>query len=107
MIYERFKMCFAFEGATDLVSVMLNIHIKLFTLLAIMSRGHLKKLVDKYWLHLVENEWWQEAVRDGIFVETNISMPWKRFRVDRASNWQNWKRHFRNARKRYRVQGIL
>ena len=33
MIYERFKMCFAFEEATDFVSVMLNIHIKLFTLL--------------------------------------------------------------------------
>jgi hypothetical protein len=33
MIYARFKMCFAFEGATDFVPVMLNIHIKLFTLL--------------------------------------------------------------------------
>ena len=27
----------------------------------------------------------------------------KRYRVDRVSNWRNWKRDFRNARKRYRV----
>jgi hypothetical protein len=52
--------------------------------------------------------WWKingdKKPREMEFLSRkNICMPWKRFRVDRASNWQNWKQHFRDARKRYRV----
>ena len=45
MIYERFKMCFAFGGATNFISVRLKTY-KTFYFI-IMSRGHFKKLVDK------------------------------------------------------------
>ena len=47
MIYEQFKMCFALEGATDFVSVMLNIYAYKTVYFTIMSRGHCKKHFDK------------------------------------------------------------
>jgi hypothetical protein len=44
MIYERFKMCFAFEETTDRIGDAEHTY---KTVYFIMSRGRFKKLVDK------------------------------------------------------------
>jgi hypothetical protein len=54
MIYERFKMCFAFEGVTDFVSVMLIIHKTVY--FVIMSRGHFK-LINSFASN--DSIWWK------------------------------------------------
>jgi hypothetical protein len=49
MIYERFEMCFGFEGATDFVSTIGDAEHTIYKTVyfIIMSRGHFKKLVEK------------------------------------------------------------
>ena len=89
-------MCFDFEGATDFVSVMVNIHLKLFTTMTSNESVWWKINGDK------KPQKMKFLSRQTFACRENVSV-WTERQTDKIIGNDT----FRNARKRYRVHIVL